>query len=494
MESLMKRSRSSTSKSKQARPESPLLKRSLSDIFQKETTFGNKSKMNLKYISGPVSWTGFEFGNKAIHFFGDRHFSRDFNCEKHYHLKCSNSKDYYPNSDCITIDGLIKAIFETSDKKGFYVDFFMESPYETKKIKPRQSVQPSHIGYFSEVYNYVIEYINSSDNTRAKFHPIDIRSDWTICDAKTIECKRISLDLFTFISLQLFQSDDESDVTKKKFGNDIVKLFEKGSLDYYKSDDYILFIKNLIKKLSTWKNKTSFHKEFLIKLREIITHLNTYGIGGKTENTNYQSIKMLESLNRKEITFKGINISEYIQEFFENEKKEYLKKTKNEKGELDINLNFLLEIGAALMDIATLTKIFKRLENNDEPQVMIVFAGNDHIKSYVKFFTKILGLKPLPESISYANKEHIRCLVDPNFSKIFGKWIELDKIEIPEKSPKEIKRKKSNETPTSPKEIKRKKSNVTPRQSKRVTLTTPRKSRRVSKPMETFSKQYDSYY
>jgi hypothetical protein len=482
MESFQKRKTPYKTKSKSPSKLSTqtALKRSLSQIFEKETNFEKDSKINLQYISGPITWTGFDFGNKAVHFFGDRHFSREFNCEDYYDFTCSNSKDFNPNSICMTIDGLIRAIFETSDKRGFYADFFLESPYQTKKIKPRKKTESSSIGYFADVYDYNIERINSGIiNSKTKFHPIDIRSDWTICDRRTKKCERMCLDLFTYISLLLIQSKDESDLTRKSFGDDIVDLFQNGSLDYYKSDNYILFIKNLIKQLSDWENKTSLHQEFLIKLDKILKHLTAYGIGGKSKNLSYQSIKMLESLNKKEITFKGVNISEYIQEFFEKQKNQYYNQYL--KNQSDLDLIFLLEIGASLMDISTLTKIFKRMAN-DEPQVLIVFAGNDHIKSYVNFFTEILGLKPLPGSISSKKENHMRCLEDPNFSTIFAKWIEETPME------RGTKKKKSNES--SPKERKKKSKTViaTPRKSKRI-YPSPRKSKRISKPVQRFSQQ-----
>jgi hypothetical protein len=442
-------------------------------MFEKEPSFGTESKMNLKHISGPVSWTGFEFGNKAIHFFGDAHYSKEFNCEELLPVKCSNSKHYYPDSDCITIDGLIKAIFESSDKKGFYVDVFLESPYETKKNRNKQYEDSSIIGYIGDVSNYIIDRLNSGkDYGKTKFHPIDIRMEFEICDAESKNCRsRIFLDLFTLIHFHIYQDDIDDDV-RENFLNDILDLFYKGSFDYYKSKNYILFIKNLINKLSDWENKTILHRNFLAWLNKILNHVNTYGLGGKTENSMYHSIRMLESLNRKEITFKGINISKYIQDFFENEKNELLNKLKDNPNLAD---EIFINIGVSIMDIATLTKLFKRIKNDDEPQVMIVFAGNDHIKSYVNFFTKILGLKPLPDFIINDDEEHIRCLINPNFSKIFGKWIDTNKtiksLEIvsnpnPRKTPK-----------------KRKTGNVGIRK-------TPRKSKKI----ERFSEQYDKYY
>jgi hypothetical protein len=495
MESFTKGSKSPAKLS--SSPQSTL-KRSLSKIFEQEPSFGKESKTNLKYISGPITWTGFEFGNKAIHLFGDRHFSRDFNCEQYNGSQCSNAEDYYPNSDCMTIDGLIKAIFETSDKKGFYVDFFMESPYGTKKIEPRKSTEADDIGYFENVYNYNIERIKSGNgNPKTKFHPIDIRSDWTICDTQTKECKRIIVDLFTKISVMLLQTKDKSDSTKKKFGNDILDLLQKGLLDYYKADNYILYLKNLIKNLSNWNKKTYFHRSFLSHLKNLLKHLNAYGIGGKSGNTNFQSIKMLESLNKKQMTFKGVNLSEYIQDFFESEKNDFLRNAQNKE---DINLIFLLDIGAALMDISTLTKIIKRLEKVDEPQVLIVFAGNDHIKSYVKFFTEVIGLKPLPGSVSQSNKKHMRCLKDPNFSTIFGKWIETSKEIKRKKSTPPSSPRKSNRVSTPPTTARKSKQDRDEQeqseeeQSEEEPLTTPRKSKRVSKPMKKFSKQYDIYY
>jgi hypothetical protein len=504
-----------------------LLKRSLSKMFEQEPSFGKESKAtNLKYISGPVSWTGFEFGNKAVHFFGDKHYSKENGCEElNEDIECFDAAlsvdySYYAKKrkvSCMSIDGLIKAIYETSgEKNDFYADFFYEYPYETKKKRRgKYEVYAEQIGFLAVIHDYTVDIINhvfsEKVNPRANFHPIDIRVDWTKSDT---EIPRLPLDLFSLIPILIFQGKTEIPRlpldSQEIFANDILDLFKKGELDYYKSKNYILFIKNLINQLSNWKDKTIYHRNFLLSLEKIYAHVTTHGMGGKIENTMFASIRMLESLNKKQITFKGINISEYIQKFFETQLNELMNKNKNVTDVVEYLENTMLKLGESIMDIATLTKLFKRLAN-DEPQVIIVYAGDSHIESYVKFFTQILGLKPLPGFVNRATKPN-RCLINKDFSEIFGKWIDLDIPTSPKKSkratksieittPKKSKRETKSIEITTPKKSKSETKSIqrtTPRKSKSETKpiqrTTPRKSNRTSKPIERFSEQYNKFY
>jgi hypothetical protein len=460
----------------------------LSEIFNKELSSGKESKTtNLKYISGPVSWTGFEFGNKAVHFFGDAHFSKENGCEElNKDITCFDSMGvdwpYYVKNakknkkNCMSIDGLIKAIYETGGEKNhFYADFFYEYPYGTKKKRHgKYEVYAEQIGFLADIHNYNVDIINNVDsekvNLRANFHPIDIRIDWTKSDTEIPT--QLPLDLFIVISGLISEGYLDFTDSQEIFANDILDLFKKGELDYYKSKNYTLFIKNLINQLSNWKDKTIYHRNFLLWLEKIYAHVITHGMGGKIENSMFASIRMLESLNKKQITFKGINISEYIQKFFETKLNELMNKNKNVTDAVEYLENTMVPLGGSIMDIATLTKLFKRLAN-DEPQVMIVYFGYKHIMSYIKFFTEILGLKPLPGFINsnydnpYDANSYRRCLINKDFSEIFGKWIDLD-------------------IPTSPKKNKRE---ITSKER-----TTPRKSKRVSKPIERFSEQYNKIY
>ena len=494
MESFLKRSRSkSPSKSPSRSKQSTLLKRSLSKMFEQEPSFGKESKTtNLKYISGPVSWTGFEFGNKAVHFFGDAHESKENGCEElNEDIRCfdSNSVDYayYAKKikiNCMSIDGLIRAIYETNgEKNDFYADFFYEYPYETKKKRhAKYEVYAEQIGFLADIHDYNVNIINNffseKVNPMANFHPIDIRFDWTKSDTEIP--RHLPLDLFTVIYGLLLQGNMDITDSQEIFANDILDLFKKGELDYYKSKNYILFIKNLINQLSNWKDKTIYHRNFLLWLEKIYAHVTTHGMGGKIENTMFASIRMLESLNKKQITFKGINISEYIQKFFETKLNELMNKNKNVTDTVEYLENTMVELGGSIMDIATLTKLFKRLAN-DEPQVIIVYAGDSHIESYVKFFTQILGLKPLPGFVNRTTETN-RCLINQDFSEIFGKWIDLD---IPT-SPKKNKSKTKPIQRTTPRKSKSK--------TKPIQRTTPRKSKRVSNPIERFSEQYNKFY
>jgi tRNA A-37 threonylcarbamoyl transferase component Bud32 len=412
------------------------LKKSLSNIFRKTPIATTESeKINLRYISGPVAWTGFEFGNKAIHFFSDYHRSRLGNCEDSG-LLCSNVKEYYSNSNCMTIDALTKYIFETSQIRNFKAEVFLERPYQSKKTKILNVKEKEEIGYLADIYNTYLDIFHSGKNySNVTLHNMDIRQEKK-------EDKMKIIDLYTFIYSFIQNKIQSNNID---FLEDLVRLLYSGSFDIYKSKDYVQFLSQLISNLkkTEWENKSSSHKLFVKNLESNLNFVKKWNFGHKSQDDSFINyyISMIDSLKRKNITFQGRNITEYIIEFIESEKNKLLEMFQNMKEEdqrlTHLTKTLFLNLGAYTMDVAVLTKMFKRLEDSSQ-QIIITVAGDFHIENYIYFFENILKLKPLDKptkniNIKYQKLQYLaentdepffRCLDNRNFGNIFGKWID----------------------------------------------------------------------
>ncbi len=441
-------------------------RKSISGLLNKTPTKSD-SKINLRYISGPISWTGFEFGNKSIHLFGDYHFSFANNCED-YGIKCSDSNKTYPNSNCMTIDGLIKNIFYSQDKMNFVADFFLEITQETKKKDyiEYNKEEENRVGYIKKLYN------NLKSN-KSNFHGIDIRTDFDLNRSNQIEIDIFTI-IFSVIQRFIYYTKTRDDFLNiLYFGYDMYYLLKDEQLEYNKASDLTQFFLQLKDQLTNQiiplreseGVNVDIYKFLVGKIETVISNIQRL----KLKNDKYVSklFYNLDSLSQKNITFQGVNITQYINQFIEQKRNLFLSQIENtlekmsQLVELDDSqfyvdyelINDLAEYfvhnGALTMDGFLFAKLFKRLQeekNKDQKQIIIIYAGDFHNNHYIEFFTKILNLKPIPEPIlslySNQNKELFRCLDNPNFGFIFSKWIDKTIYEEDNKSDKNTKQTK----------------------------------------------------
>lgn len=99
---------------------------------------------NLKRISGPISLYYYQFDNRNFYFFGDEHFSTDFNCEwlipGSQCSKINNDLELdYTSDECWDIDAFLKIVFDRALQRALqqksplryldennYIDLFLE--------------------------------------------------------------------------------------------------------------------------------------------------------------------------------------------------------------------------------------------------------------------------------------------------------------------------------------------------------------------------------
>jgi hypothetical protein len=393
------------------------------DTILTKTPPPTRSKIiELRYISGPISWTGFEFEQKAIHLFGDKHFSYETNCESGG-LKCSTVSELILDTDCQSIDLLLRNIFLSSEKNSFYADLFIEKAYQSQKDNnPRVTYYKVAKQYMDNISNELNRMKSVGESKQySKLHPSDIRrhdDNNSIEPYNILRAIIIYLDGLNIISNSYYY-----------FLYDMYELIMDGKLNYFRTKNFLTFFEDLIKELNQLKNgrkdDTEYHSYIDVLIRNMQKSKNFFKMKSNVPISYFDAI--LDSLQKKNITFQGKNISDHIFEYTEREIQNYV--AENPVAVYSESLNMmikeffnylnmlLLNISAFITDGFVLSKFFQQMKPG--PQIILAYFGNSHIQNYRKFFTEELKLKPLPNSIVESDR---RCLENPAFGKVFNKW------------------------------------------------------------------------
>jgi hypothetical protein len=398
----------------------------LDKIIKKSPPPPSRSKMiQLRYISGPIGWTGFEFEQKAIHLFGDKHFSNKTNCESRG-LKCASVKESFLDTDCQSIDLLFRNIFLSSEKNSFYSDLFIELPYQSQKdINPRITYRENELQqYMFDISNELNRMKSVGESKQySNIHPLDIRRN----EENELEPYYTLKNIMTILNKSKFVVSE----SYYYFLYDIYELIMNGKLNYFRSKNFLTFHQDLIKELNRLKDARNDDVLYNIYLNDVIKYMekskNFYKMKSNIPITYFDAI--LDSLSKKNITFHGKNISDHIFQYTEKEIQNYIAKNPVEETVHSDNLNsmikdlyeyldkLLLIISALIADGFILSKFFQKMKPG--PQIILAYFGNAHIQNYRKFFIEELNLKPLPNSIISSDQ---RCLENPLFGKVFNRW------------------------------------------------------------------------
>jgi hypothetical protein len=139
----------------------------------------------------------------------------------------------------------------------------------------------------------------------------------------------------------------------------------------------------------------------------------------------------LDQLKKDKVKYKGVLISEYILQFF-NEYSKILslkasqlnfkfwenfvptKKSILQSRSEIIQNNILFDL--SYLDIYILARMFRDFP--DKSSTSIVYAGNLHIESQRDFFTLFMNLVPIHTE---TNQENMRCVSNSDFHQVFFK-------------------------------------------------------------------------
>ena len=411
-----------------------VLNQSLTKLFKKSPTRTYpKSDLNLEYISGPVEWYGFEFEDKAFHFFCDIHFSKEEDCQS-FGLKCSSISEPILDTNCQTIDALVENIMMFCEANKVHGDLFIEHYYQSKNIKESRKKTKAG-GYLDDVIEYMIDYYEKTKDIPSKYtkqNYIDIRFA-----SPDMVSEPFSVLVDIFESMYLI-SKNVKDINDSSLGDllneillDIMNLIASGKFNYYKIN-FDKFISDITKELLKFKNKFS-KTTFTTDDKSISDHFFDKIMSGlldaqkfyKLKNNHLFSIYLsqLETLKKKNITFNGNNIGLMIENFIDDKITTAIQNINLSPTNVKSNIKFMrvltLKISNFIMDGYTLSKMFSKIKEG--PQIMITYAGKFHVLNYIEFFQE-LGLKALPATNNNLGK---RCVYNKNFGKIFGKWMDL---------------------------------------------------------------------
>ena len=332
-------------------------------------------------ISGPISYTYLEVGDKKIHLFGDNHANLKHTC------KSKNSVD---------IVDFLKNKFKSTKQP---IDFFVEQDYETiqnnykiinktnKKYNPKKS--PTYLEKVRDTFlrDYCFRKNKNICNKKypnVRFHAGDYR------DYKEVWCKIIRALYLELIKLVDANSPEYALIANNN-RTEIKKYLEFLFADFNTLPKILLFFDKCMK---TKKIKDQFNKidtKYKTKIKLYIKEIKT---NFKKHNKKYKyHIKCLKkTLYDPESNIHDIQVHLYW--IFD------ILWGGGGYGKQD-------DIFCLIMDSYMLARMMKNEYNN-----IIVYAGEKYILNYIYFFKKYLKAK---EKSTSKNKS-LRCIEIKDFN------------------------------------------------------------------------------
>jgi tRNA A-37 threonylcarbamoyl transferase component Bud32 len=408
---------------KEKTPQRP---KNLSPLLKKSPEQRKISDLDLKYISGPVSWTGFAFGKTEMHFFGDRHFSYAGSCLDLGAKTCFTGMEKEIRSDCMTIDGLIHSTFMSCEKNGIHADLFFESYHQSKKNQKKRILAQGK-GSFIDVDKIVNEIWKQDTKNYIKVNNIDTRF-------KKFKFEK-EIDPLKIIYSRLNEMLTSSDLSHPYILNKVYEVC-LNILKSLKDDDMIYMIgdtsgkiNNMIESLKDLKERNKDDDVYIGAIDIILDQFKKNKV-----------ILRSEKFKQKNITFENKNIGELLENYIVNKIKQQIgimrerinqKDNGNQTTKLN-NLTYIIEcllkMSSYLMDHYALYKMLKSIQ--DGSQLLITYTGVAHILTYIDFFKNVLKIKPMSNEfisnsdLNLKSSNPIRCVKNPKFGEIFGKWID----------------------------------------------------------------------
>jgi hypothetical protein len=401
-----------------------------------------------KYISGPVSWSYFEFNGKRFHFFGDEHGSIDGNCES-LNINCTDRA----TTDCFDIVFLLENVFQDKNK---FIDLFIELPYLSSDQELNIDLNDRREGYIKNITQRFHKCFQRNKDLcpyqNVRFHYVDIRQDLNIPGGLgTIYNYLMSLwteveNRFLNLLLEHNPIINKELIDQMKFINSLVQILFDRYPNFHRELFYDILTQSSVSYIQRMK---SFYEEHLASLNSsVLKEIFLEHPKRRIKNGNIHLIrKQLEELKKDNLELKGKNIADSISNFIW---KEYDQLEMNIKepwnqfykiflqttGALqDINQNKSSDdivkkleifqiIGDTLnhmevyretmedkkfnlvradmlwMDVYTLTRMFRNYSSSKSPiesNIVITYTGELHRMNFAKFFQHVLQVNPVFE-------------------------------------------------------------------------------------------------
>lgn len=403
-------------------------------------------------LSGPVSAYSTTINSKSFNFYGDEHFNMENSCQPCKDINLTTGKITIPKGgkDCWDISVLLAETFTKYSKEGKYVDFYIELPYVPKtRLYPSKNSIDINSGYIAKLmnifYNCLFK-IECQYNT-VRFHYIDVRLGYKKSDLKeTYEniknvgsgeqnvVKKEAVDYETIISMELVSLAINKFANKISTGNhdkdEFIEITNRLARDLYfdkknyrlfelylTSDDFINDVKNLLdwseiknpKFVNILNRSLSYVKQkdgkVMHKIRaqlyalekegqtDLARNIRNYILELYIENSKKNLNKLMDIWNSLYLTYIGFISGKYRNnEDMDRVKKAFQQGVTNAfKQEFNIFLDSASPGFSLILDAYLLARMFRKHKGNESSKI-VVFAGDDHIGTCVKFFTMYLHL------------------------------------------------------------------------------------------------------
>jgi hypothetical protein len=376
----------------------------------------NQNQSNLKYITGPVSYSLVEWNvdnyKRTIHMFGDYHFSKSNNCERLKNISCSSASNMI-NSECESIELLFMNMMDYAQKKNIMADFFFEVAIDLTNTLRVKRVEEDYLSDIEQEFNsFMLKTKQYTPNI--KFHYVDSRKSTVIH----------STDLFFKLYWLLKEIPNINQSSAIIFWHFLIDKILPFLPDLYFLDDYhekMVEINNLIQKEVLRYNKelVEFYQNQNFTPDVFYNYLEREGqvvflqMIMKKRGDKYVSIMKaeLDKLFRIQP-----DIANKIKEFIKN-KINIIKSSFSRK---NVDIILLMQIAAIYMDGYFLSRMLYNIYNTKSEQIIGIYAGDEHIKIYNDFFINMNIPFRLNIPIRFdQNGNPIRCLEHNDFKLIF---------------------------------------------------------------------------
>jgi hypothetical protein len=409
---------------------------------------------NIKYLSGPISWFTYKYQDVDYIFFGDKHLSRDNNCESNG-IQCVNLYDSFgiPKNiglpECASIAVYLDLLLNYNNKNNIVTDVFTEFPFVKTEIDKPDIIPDDYMNdvfmIFTECLkrnkrecpygqNIRVHYADirkkyrqfTDENISVAVGPVNFNIDSGFIDDSGIHPYYYMSYIFPYIRNFIIADNSKAYLQKEIY--DMRNIFDfvyENAFYFFKIITEETDIRprldllvenipnNLQKKImekqldnildmsSTRDNKLMF---------KIAVQLRSLRLSGKADMAEkiimFMSKKLTLILNNFRTNYQ--NFLTHCSKYLTTEPKNWI--NDNDyiiyAGEL---YKDLLQLGSINIDTYLLARMFKY--NNNQ---VITYTGNYHIDVYREFFKDMLSTDPINEHEGIRSNRCIDNFSTPN--------------------------------------------------------------------------------
>lgn len=365
-------------------------------------------------IIGPISFHIFQIKDRIIYLLGDHHVGWDNDCYQTY-------EDCQKDDRCCDSTTLINKMIEYCGEQKKYVDVYLEINYLSKEIRDMVIKKRDKIDRIKQEYNKI--FAKSSNELRR-----EMASSFNLYGGKfpdkgplyqftkeNLECLRKknkcaeysrfhSIDLRGMALFDYLYNrylliggiiSNHLILIVKKHNQTIQDESKKYIYDVFSDGDKLYNIRKTVRATMKRLGMKGFNLNDaeITELKRRLFERNELKIRKQIENiTDVDIRKKLEEkynsyLNDTELLKKLLGQLKELQII--DDKKDIIERIKEANKYINDIIRNLIILGAELMDVYLLARMFRKYSDGSQAERIVVFAGDEHVKVYRDFLTSL---------------------------------------------------------------------------------------------------------